>query len=84
MGTYTKIVLNNKNHSNIVNTILKQEYGLTYEVFNGVEYGCFYTQEMENEDIRYMNEDEEGLKQVPYFKRPITKKTFYSFAKYVK
>ncbi len=71
MGTYTKIALKNKKHAKMVNTILKKEYGLTYKTFNGVEYGCFVTQEMENEDIRYMNEDEEGLKQIPHFKRPI-------------
>ncbi len=84
MGTYTKIALKNKKHAKMVNTILKKEYGLTYQTFNGVEYGCFVTQEMENEDIRYMNEDEEGLKQMPHFKRPINKRTYRSLTKYCK
>lgn len=84
MGTYTKIALKDKKHAKMVNTILKKEYGLTYKTFNGVEYGYFVTQEMENEDIRYMNEDEEGLKQVPHFKRPINKRTYRSLTKYWK
>ncbi len=84
MGTYTKIILKDKKHAKKVNKILKEEYGLIYETFNGVEYGYFVTQEMENEDIRYMNEDEEGLKQMPHFKRPINKKTYRSLTKYWK
>ncbi len=84
MGTYTKITLKNKKHAKMVNTILKKEYGLTYQTFNGVEYGCFVTQEMENEDIRYMNEDKEGLKQMAHLRRPINKKTYRAFTKYSK
>lgn len=81
MGTYTRIYLKNKRFTEKVNTILKEKWGATYEVFNGVEYGFFHTEKMEKEDIRFMNEDKKGLKQVPHFKRPITKDIYRSLTK---
>ena len=79
MGTYTKLRLKNtaNNFIKTANESLKK-YGAKYEVFNNVEYGYFRTDEMIKEDCRFMNEDPEGLKQVPDKKRPITPDYFNS------
>lgn len=58
--------------------MLKEKYNLTYENYNGVDYGIFFTQEMFDEDLRFMNEDEDGKKNIPHFERPISKETYYS------
>jgi len=46
--------------------------GYVPEIYCGVTYGPFVTREQLTEDARFMNEDPEGLKQCPHFKRPIT------------
>jgi hypothetical protein len=56
----------------------KEQYNLKYETYNGIDYGLFFSQEMFNEDLRFMNEDEEGITNLPHFKRPISKETYYS------
>lgn len=75
MGTYTRIYLKKRSQAKKVNELIKG-HGAEYETFNNVDYGPFYSKEMETEDIRFMNEDEEGLKQRPEIKRPITLKDF--------
>ena len=73
MGTYTKIKLKDISEKNIiaVNNNLKK-YGASYESFEGIEYGYFTSHAQIKEDCRFMNEDEEGLKQQSHIKRPIT------------
>jgi len=76
MGTYTKLILRKKNQSKKVNELLKK-LGAEYETFEGVEYGMFFTQEMVNEDIRFMNEDPEGLDQNLNYERPISEEDYW-------
>jgi hypothetical protein len=86
MGTYIKIRLKNKTEKNIekANDLL-EKVGFEFEKHNGVKYGLFVTQKMLEEDSRFMNEDEEGKKQAPHLKRPITpeflQKNFFWFEK---
>jgi len=78
MGTYAIIYLKKAEKAAEVNELLKNSYQLEYETFNGVEYGVFFTAEMFEEDLRFMNEDEEGKKNLPHYKRPISKETYHS------
>lgn len=77
MGTYAIIYLRKPKMANEVNGLLKEKYNLEYENYNGVDYGIFFTQEMFDEDLRFMNEDEEGKANFPHYKRPISKETYY-------
>lgn len=78
MGTYAIIYLKKAEKAVEVNDLLKNSYQLEYETFNGVEYGVFFTEEMFEEDLRFMNEDEEGKKNLPYYERPISRETYHS------
>ncbi|MDV3547210.1 MULTISPECIES: hypothetical protein [Weeksellaceae] len=78
MGTYAIIYLKKAEKAAEVNELLKNSYQLEYETFNGVEYGVFFTEEMFEEDLRFMNEDEEGKKNLPHYKRPISRETYHS------
>ena len=78
MGTYSIIYLKKPEMAVEVNNLLKNNYQLEYETYNGVEYGIFFTEEMFGEDLRFMNEEEEGKTNLPHFERPISKKTYYS------
>ncbi len=73
MGTYMKVVLRDTREENIkkVNSQII-EAGYKPEIYEGITYGPFVTMEQLREDARFMNEDPEGLKQCPHFKRPIT------------
>jgi hypothetical protein len=77
MGTYSIIYLRKTTMANEVNEFLKEKYALEYENHNGVDYGIFFSQEMFDEDFRFINEDEEGKTQLRHFDRPISKETFY-------
>jgi len=77
MGTYSIIYLRKPTMANEVNEFLKEKYDLEYENHNGVDYGIFFSQEMFDEDLRFINEDEEGKTQLRHFERPISKETFY-------
>lgn len=77
MGTYAIIYLRKPEMANEINRLLKEKYNLEYENYNGVDYGIFFTQEMFDEDLRFMNEDEEGKTNFPHYKRPISKETYY-------
>lgn len=73
MGTYIYARLKNKDEKTIKQaneSIEKHSYPT--EIYNGVLFGFFTSMEMLKEDARCMNEDPEGLKQAPHFKRPIT------------
>lgn len=76
MGTYALIKLKNADKSKEVNQLLKDKYNLQYPNFNGVEYGVFYTKEMFEEDLRFVNNDSEGLEQFSHFERPISSEVF--------
>lgn len=78
MGTYSIIYLRKPEMAKEVNELLKEKYNLKYEKYNGVDYDIFFTQEMFDEDLRYMNEDEEGKTNLPHFVRPISKETYHS------
>jgi len=78
MGTYSIIYLKKPEKVEEVNELLRQQYNLKYQNCNGVDFGIFTSQEMFDEDLRYMNEDEEGIANLPHFKRPISKETYYS------
>ena len=78
MGTYSIIYLRKPEMAKEVNELLKEKYNFKYENYNGIEYGIFFTQEMFDEDLRFMNEDEEGKANLPHYKRPISKETYYS------
>lgn len=74
MGTYCRIVLKASvpdAQVEEINAALYQQ-GFPIEIHNGVPYGAFHTEAMIQEDVRYMNEDPEGLKQAIGWKRPIT------------
>ena len=75
MGAYTRIVLKRAGFAEKVNNRLK-ELGLVYPMHNGVEWGLFRTEKMEEEDIRFVNEDPEGLKQNPTHPRPVGRDYF--------
>lgn len=77
MGTYSIIYLRKPEMAKEVNEHLKEKYYLEYENYNGIDYGIFFTQEMFDEDLRFMNEDEEGQKNIPHYERPISKDTYY-------
>jgi len=49
-----------------------ENQGFPTEVYNKVKYGAFTTLESLKEDARFMTEDEEGLKQLKGWQRPIT------------
>ncbi len=78
MGTYAIIYLNKAEKAAEVNALLKNKYQLEYEQFNSVEYGIFFTREMFEEDLRFMNEDEEGRRNLPHYARPISRETYQS------
>lgn len=78
MGTYAIIYLKKAEKAVEVNDLLKNSYQLEYETFNGVEYGVFFTEEMFIEDLRFMNEDEEGKKNLSHYARPIIRETYHS------
>lgn len=78
MGTYSIIYLRKPEMAKEVNELLKEKYNLEYEKYNGVDYGIFFTQEMFDEDLRFMNEDEDGKKNLTHYERPISKETYYS------
>lgn len=78
MGTYTIIYLKKAEMAEEVNILLKEKYNLTYEHYNGVDYGIFYSQEMFDEDLRFMNEDQEGRANLLHYQRPISRETYYS------
>ena len=73
MGTYIYAYLKDKSEENILkmNDILEKK-GIKTEIHNGVKYGAFVSLAQLTEDTRFMNEDTEGLKQVPHWQRPIT------------
>jgi hypothetical protein len=77
MGTYQLFYLKKPEMAKEVNNLLKEKYNLTYESYNGIEYGIFFTQEMFDEDSRFMNEDEEGKQNLSHYQRPISKETYY-------
>lgn len=77
MGTYLKLIVKTK-YAKKVNDNL-ENLGFPTESFNGVKYGAFRTLENLKEDARFMNEDEEGLKQQPNWKRPISYKDLEQF-----
>ncbi|PZU13459.1 MAG: hypothetical protein DI622_14105, partial [Chryseobacterium sp.] len=77
MGTYSIIYLKKPEMAKEVNNLLKEKYNLTYESYNGIEYGTFFTQEMFDEDLRFMNEDEEGKQNLSHYQRPISEETYY-------
>lgn len=75
MGTYCSVVLLDKSSANInlINLkLFEMGYGSTFH--NKIMYGAFYSNGMLKEDIRFMNEEIEGKKQMPHIPRPITKK----------
>ena len=76
MGTYSIIYLRKPEMAKEVNELLKEKYNLKYKKYTGVDYGIFFTQEMFDEDLRFMNEDEEGKINLPHYKRPIAKETY--------
>ncbi|RLJ30666.1 hypothetical protein CLU97_0036 [Chryseobacterium sp. 7] len=78
MGTYSIIYLRKPETAMEVNDLLKENYNLKYKRYNEVDYGVFFTQEMFDEDLRFVNEDEEGKADLPHFRRPISKETYYS------
>ena len=78
MGTYAIIYLRKPEMAKEVNELLKETSSLEYENYNGVDYGIFFTQEMFDEDLRFMNEDEDGKNNLSHFERPISKETYYS------
>ncbi|WP_126652171.1 hypothetical protein [Chryseobacterium aureum] len=78
MGTYSIIYLRKPEMATEVNNLLKENYNIEYERYNGVDYGVFFTQEMFDEDLRFVNEDEDGKADLPHFKRPISKETYHS------
>lgn len=77
MGTYSIIYLKKSTQAKEVNDLLKEKYNLKYENYNGVDYGIFFTEEMFDEDLRFMNEDEEGKSNLPHYERPISVETYY-------
>jgi hypothetical protein len=77
MGTYSIIYLRKPEMAKEVNELLKEKYNLEYEKYNGIEYGIFFSLEMFDEDLRFMNEDEEGRNNLPHYQRPISKETYY-------
>jgi len=72
MGTYIYAVLKDTSEENIAkqNAIL-HKLGLKIKKYNGVPYGAFVSRAQLAEDARFMNEDPEGLKQAPHWKRPV-------------
>ena len=78
MGTYTIIYLKKQDQAKEVNEFLKEKYKLNYENYNEVDYGVFFTQEMFDEDLRFMNEDQEGRANLPHYQHPISRETYYS------
>ena len=78
MGTYSIIYLRKPETAIEVNDLLKENYNLKYKRYNEVDYGVFFTQEMFDEDLRFVNEDEDGKADLSHFKRPISKETYYS------
>ena len=77
MGTYAKVILKDTSDVNIksINSEL-EKLGFNTKYNHGIQYGAFTTKEQLLEDVRYMNEDPEGLKQCPNIKRPITYEWF--------
>ena len=80
MGTYATLFVKDKTDTSII-AINKRLASLGYptETFEGVLYGAFVSKSQLIEDVRFMNEDPEGLKQQPQVKRPITVKFLTSF-----
>jgi hypothetical protein len=80
MGTYIKARLIKKDEGTIkkANESIRKA-GYPTEYYEGVEYGFFISKARLKEDARFMNEDEEGLKQQSQQPRPITMKWLTSF-----
>lgn len=73
MGTYIYARLKNKDEETIERANRSaQKAGIPTPTYKGILYGFFTSRAMLEEDARFMNEDEEGLTQLPHFKRPIT------------
>lgn len=73
MGTHMTVLLKNTSEKNIKSCNKQvREMGFKSEIFEGIPYGPFVTQEQLEEDARFMNEDPEGLLQNPHQPRPIT------------
>ena len=74
MGTYARIVLKKTVTGKKLKEINRElsRRGIPIAVHEGVEYGAFITNETMAEDVRFMNEDPEGLKQMPGTPRPVT------------
>lgn len=72
MGTYIYARLINKDEESIkkANKSIKKA-GYPTEIHNNTTYGFFTSRKQIAEDVRYMNKDEEGLKQMPHWPRPI-------------
>lgn len=84
MGTYVTLVLKNKRKATKINKKLVEKFGDNYDgTFEGVNFGAFYSEEMLKEDIRFVNEDDEGLKQNTNVERPITRDFFLNRGFYV-
>jgi len=73
MGTYIYLKPKNTSEENLKRLNKEIEaLGYASETHNGIVYGAFKTFESLSEDARFMNEEEEGLRQVPHIERPIT------------
>ncbi|WP_235130096.1 hypothetical protein [Chryseobacterium indicum] len=76
MGTYSIIYLKDSQSTDEVNTFLKEKFSLEYESFKGVDYGVFFCQAIFEEELRFLNEDEEGKVILSHFERPLSKETY--------
>jgi hypothetical protein len=74
MGTYARIVLKETVTEKELKKINRElsRRGIPIAVHEDVEYGAFITNETMVKDVRFMNEDPEGLKQMPGIPRPVT------------
>jgi hypothetical protein len=73
MGTYyyARLIQKDEEFIEKANESIEKA-GHKTETHNSVKYGFFITKSQIKEEARFMNEDEEGLKQMPGTKRPIT------------
>lgn len=85
MGTHMTVKLRNTSEKNIKSCNKQiRKMGFKSEVFEGIPYGPFVTNEQLEEDARFMSEDPEGLRQCPGTKRPITPETIEGMAFWLK
>ena len=75
MGTYTRVRLLDVSDAELANMFCSS-LGHTREIHNEVLYGLFYSTDMLDEDVRFVNNDPDGLKQMPDIPRPMSKETF--------